>query len=93
MKKNLLKPLTQLSLRFKEMAGTDAAADEMKAIRLTRYTRLKNFKVRVRDGAHAAGRCLGRVDESCVTTTDHIAMCRLSKRFVISLSMLWFRSG
>lgn len=52
------------------MAGTDAAADEMKAIRLTRYTRLKNIKVRVRDGAHAAGRCLGRVDESCVTTTD-----------------------
>ena len=41
------------------MVGTDAAADEMKAVRLTRYTRLKNIKVRVRDGAHAAGRCLG----------------------------------
>ena len=46
-------------MTFEEMVGTDAAADEMKAVRLTRYTRLKNIKVRVRDGAHAAGRCLG----------------------------------
>ena len=42
------------------MVGTDAAPDEMKAVRLTRYTRLKNIKVRVRDGAHAAGRSLCR---------------------------------
>ena len=46
-------------MTFEEMVGTDAAPDEMKAVRLTRYTRLKNIKVRVRDGAHAAGRCLG----------------------------------
>ena len=47
-----------LSMTWKEMAGIAAAADQMKAVLLTRYTRLKNIKVCVRDGAHAAGRCL-----------------------------------
>ena len=36
--------------------GTDAAADELKAMRLSKGMRLRRVRVRVRDGAHAAGR-------------------------------------
>ena len=38
--------------------GSDAAADEIKAMRLAKRGLFKSIKVRVRDGAHAAGRCL-----------------------------------
>ena len=37
--------------------GTDAAADELKAMRLSKSWHLKNIRVCIRDGAHAAGRC------------------------------------
>lgn len=36
--------------------GTDAAADELKAMRLSKGMKLRRVRVRVRDGAHAAGR-------------------------------------
>jgi hypothetical protein len=39
-----------------EFAGTDAAPDELKAMRITKQNRLHNIRVRLRDGAHAAGR-------------------------------------
>ena len=39
-----------------EFVGTDAAPDELKAMRLSKGMKLRNIKVRVRDGAHAAGR-------------------------------------
>ena len=39
-----------------EFASTDAAPDELKAMRLNKDMKLRNIKVRVRDGAHAAGR-------------------------------------
>jgi|Cyp1metagenome_2_1107374.scaffolds.fasta_scaffold19442_11 hypothetical protein len=41
---------------FKEFMGADAAADELKAMRLSKQLQFKNMRVPVRDGAHAAGR-------------------------------------
>lgn len=44
------------SVSFEEFVGTDAAADELKAMRLCKGMKLRRVRVRVRDGAHAAGR-------------------------------------
>ena len=41
---------------IQEFVGSDAAADELKAMRLAKNSLFKNIKVSVRDGAHAAGR-------------------------------------
>lgn len=50
----------------KEFAGTDAAPDELKSMRITKQTTLKNLRVRIRDGAHAAGRCELMFDDVAV---------------------------
>ena len=42
----------------KEFVGSDAAPDELKAMRINKQVQFKNIRVRVRDGAHAAGRFL-----------------------------------
>ena len=39
-----------------EFVGSDAAADELKAMRSNKELHFRNICVRVRDGAHAAGR-------------------------------------
>ena len=43
----------------KEFVGSDAAADEVKAGRLSKQGLFRNLRVPLRDPAHAAGRLLG----------------------------------
>ena len=46
----------------KEIVASDAAADEQKALRQT-GTLLPHVRMRIRDGAHAAGRLSNHVQE------------------------------
>lgn len=59
----------------KEFAGTDAAPDELKSMRITKKTTLKNLRVRIRDGAHAAGRCDLMLDDVAVLVDPSSREC------------------